>query len=295
MKALIFGANGQDGHYLHEELQRRGVESIGVSRSGPWVRADVSRLDQVEPLIQQHRPDYLFQLAARSSTRHEALYDNHDAISTGAWNVLESAWRHCRQARVFLPGSGVQFLNRGEPISQDDPFEASSPYSVARIQSVYAARYYRSMGLRAYIGYLFHHESPRRRPAHVSQQVVRAARRIAAGNREALKLGDLGVEKEWTFAGDVARAMTTLVDQEDVFEATLGSGEAHSIEDWVRCCFEFAGLDWREHTSSSGDYVAEYRRLVSDPKILRSLGWRPTLDLPALAAMMMQAEPSEGS
>ena len=91
MKALIFGANGQDGHYLHEELLRQGVESIGVSRSGPWTHADVSRLDQVEPLVRQHRPDYVFQLAARSTTRHEALFDNHEAISTGASGRTKSS------------------------------------------------------------------------------------------------------------------------------------------------------------------------------------------------------------
>jgi GDPmannose 4,6-dehydratase len=253
----------------------------------------VSRLDQVDPLVREHRPGYVFQLAASSTTRHEALFDNHDAISTGAWNVLESVWKHCRKARVFLPGSGVQFENRGEPISQDDPFEASSPYSVARIQSVYAARYFRSLGLRAYVGYLFHHESPRRPRNHVSQQVVRTVCRIAAGSQEILELGDLGVEKEWTYAGDVVRAMITLVDQEGVFEATIGSGVAHSIETWVRRCFELAGLDWRDHTKSPEGYRAEYPRLVSDPERIRSLGWEPTVDLPALAEMMMRAEENQ--
>jgi GDP-D-mannose dehydratase len=41
MKALIFGANGQDGHYLHSLCEARGIETIGVSRSGNWVRGDV--------------------------------------------------------------------------------------------------------------------------------------------------------------------------------------------------------------------------------------------------------------
>ena len=36
----------------------------------------------------------------------------------------------------------MQFENKGIPINENTPFEASSPYSIARIQSNYAARYF---------------------------------------------------------------------------------------------------------------------------------------------------------
>ena len=65
------------------------------------------------------------------------------------------------------------------PIRETDEFEANSPYSVARIQSVYAARYFRSLGMKVYVGYLFHHESPLRKPLHVSQMIAIAVKRIA--------------------------------------------------------------------------------------------------------------------
>ena len=67
----------------------------------------------------------------------------------------------------------------------------------------------------------------------MSQLVALAARRIAEGSTEPLELGDVSVEKEWTFAGDVARAMFTLVGQDEVMEATIGSGVTHTIADWL--------------------------------------------------------------
>ncbi|HMJ84937.1 MAG TPA: NAD-dependent epimerase/dehydratase family protein, partial [Vicinamibacterales bacterium] len=91
MKALIFGANGQDGHYLIETLKSRNVDAVGVSRSGDWVRGDVGRLADVETLVREHKPHYIFHLAARSTTRHDALFENHETISTGSLNVLECA------------------------------------------------------------------------------------------------------------------------------------------------------------------------------------------------------------
>jgi GDPmannose 4,6-dehydratase len=164
MKALIFGANGQDGYYLTHALREQGVEPVGIDLSGAMMHGDVGDLDFVARQIQEHTPASIFHLAARSTTRHDALFDNHATISTGTLNVLEAVYRQGSAARVLLCGSGVQFQNDGSPISEQTPFAATSPYAVARIQSVYAARYYRSLGVRAYVAYLFHHESAPSRP-----------------------------------------------------------------------------------------------------------------------------------
>ena len=286
--ALIFGASGQDGHYLGQLLEARGMRSIGVSRSpGPWVQGDVANFADVEALVGEHRPDYIFHLAANSTTRHDTLFEHHATIAGGTLNILEVVRRQRPQAKVFLSGSGVQFRNRGEPISEHDEFEGSSGYSIARIQSVYAARYYRTLGVRAYVGYLFHHESPLRKPHHVSQKIAQAARRIASGSPEVLEIGDITVRKEWAFAGDIAAAMLTLVEQETVFEATLGTGIAHSIEDWLEACFRYIGRNWRDHVKTVANFRADYPLLVSNPATIRSLGWAPAVDLPKLAELMM--------
>ncbi len=287
MKALIFGANGQDGYYLHELSKSKGIEPIGVSRTGNWIHGDVACCDQVEQLVRQHRPAYVFHVAANSTTRHDALFENHETISTGTINVLEAVKKNCPTAKVFITGSGVQFKNNGAPISEKDEFEANSPYSIARIQSVYAARYYRSLGIKAYVGYLFHHESPLRKPNHVSMMIALAVQRIAAGSNEVIELGDIDVEKEWTFAGDVAKGIFTLVEQDDVFEAVIGSGVTYSIKNWLEQCFGLVGKEWDEHVRLREGFTPEYQRLVSNPAIMQTLGWTPSVNLPELAKMMI--------
>ncbi len=290
MHALIFGANGQDGRYLSELCRSQSITPVGLSRSGPGPCADVANFNQVQDLVRQYQPKYIFHLAAASTTRHEALFENHQTISTGTLNILEAVRVHSPRTRVFLAGSGLQFVNTGRPISENDPFEATSPYAVARIQSVYAGRYYRTLGLAVYFGYLFHHESPFRKPGHVSKMIALAARRIAAGSTETLALGDIGVEKEWTFAGDVAEAMFTLVCQDSVFEAVIGSGSTYTIRDWLEQCFGLIGKDWRNHVRIREGFVPEYRRLISDPSTIRSLGWQAKVNFKDLARMMMTAD-----
>jgi GDPmannose 4,6-dehydratase len=291
VRALIFGISGQDGHYLSEICRANGIEPIGVSRSSPNRPGDISDYAQVESLIRAHMPSYVFHLAANSTTRHSALFENHATIVMGTLNVLEVVRLHCPTAKVFITGSGVQFVNQGAPIFEHDEFQAGSAYALARIQSVYAARYFRSLGVQTYVGYLFHHESPLRKENHVSQMIVRAVQRIANGSDEILQIGDPSVEKEWTFAGDIAAAILALVQQDQITEATIGSGITYTIEDWLRVCFASIGRKWQDHVEVRRNFTPEYRRLVSDPTTVHSLGWQPRVEFEALARLMLTSTP----
>jgi len=288
MKALIFGANGQDGYYLSKSCHRRQIEVVGISRSGPWLHGDVACPETVEELIRLHHPEMIFHLAATSTTKHHALYENHAAIGTGTINILESVRRWSPRSKVFITGSGLQFANNGQPISEAAPFDHGSFYAAVRNYSVYLARYFRSLGIRTYVGYLFNHESPLRRPEHVSQKIVQAARRITEGSEDIIELGDTSVRKEYTFAEDVARGMITLLEQDQVFEAAIGSGCAYSIEDWLNECFGLINKDWHQYVRPKKDFKADFRVLVSNPSTINSLGWHATTTISELAEIMMK-------
>jgi GDPmannose 4,6-dehydratase len=288
MKAIIFGANGQDGFYLARLLEQKEIEVIKISRHGDGLIGDISDFQSVETIIKDSQPEYIFHLAANSTTRHEALFDNHAAICTGTLNILESVHRHSRHSKVFLSGSAMQFRNDGVPIDENTAFAPTSPYAVSRIQSVYTARYYQTRGIKVYVGYFFNHDSPRRTVQHINQKIASAAKRIADGGAEKVELGDITVKKEFNFAGDVVEAVWCLVNQDAVHEAVIGSGKAHSIEEWLDLCFTFIGKDWRRYVVTKSDFTAEYRILVSKPDLIRSLGWQPQVDIKGLAELMMK-------
>ncbi len=292
MKCMIFGINGQDGHYLADLLTSNGVDVIGVSRfAGNWIKGDVADFAFVESLIKSHQPDYIFHFAANSTTRHTALFDNHNAISTGTLNILESVKLHCAQAKVFLSGSAMQFENKGLPIDENTPFEAKSPYSVARIHSTYAGRYYRqTFGIKAYTGYFFNHDSPLRTEQHVNKKITAAINRIANGSNEKLELGNVDVQKEFNYAGDVVEAVWMLVNQDSLFEAVIGSGDPHSIREWTEYCFATVNKNWGDFVEIRKDFVPEYKILVSSPALIKSLGWQPKVTFYQLADMMLEKQ-----
>jgi GDPmannose 4,6-dehydratase len=283
-RVVVFGINGQDGGYLRSLSRKRAREVVGVGRKD----GDLSNFTYVCNLLLQLRPTHVFHLAANSTTRHDALFENHATISTGTINIFEAVRLHCPGCKVFIAGSGLQFVNLGHPISERDDFAATSAYSMSRIQSVYAARYYRSLGVKAYVGYLFHHDSPLRPEKHVSAAVAAAARRIAAGDKAPLLIGDMSVRKEWGHARDIVDGMWALVSQDEVFEATIGTGVDHSIQEWIEACFSVVGLNWQDWTQQRDGFKAEYSRLVSDPSTMRGLGWAPKESLFSLAREMVE-------
>ncbi len=288
MTVIIFGAGGQDGFYLNKLLTGLQIEVITISRKSALITGDVSNYQFVESVIKKYQPAFVFHFAANSTTQHFALFENHESISTGTINILESVRLYSPTTKVFLSGSAMQFKNTGKPIDESSPFKASSPYAVARIQSVYAARYYRSkFDMKVYVGYFFNHDSPLRTEKHVNQKIVKAVLRIAQGSEEKLLLGNIGVKKEFNYAGDVVEAIWQLMKQQEVFEAVIGSGQAYSIEEWLTYCFSLHKMDWKNYVVLEKGFIPEYDILVSNPALIKSLGWTPQVDFYQLANIMM--------
>lgn len=286
--SIIFGSNGQDGYYLTKHLISLGLKVIGVSRSSGDIIGNVGNYNFVSGLIKNEVPDYIFHFAANSTTKHDVLFDNNESISTGTLNILEAVRNFSPHTKVFISGSAMQFKNDGNKIHINSEFDHSSLYSVARIYSVFVSRYYRDKyKLKVYIGYLFNHDSPLRSEDHINQRIVKTALRIKKGSNEKLEIGNLDVQKEFNFAGDMVNAIWLFINQEKIYEIIISSGILFSIKSWVILCFEECGLNWESHVIVSKSYIPEYSKLYGDSESIRSLGWLPMFDIQKLARLML--------
>lgn len=287
--AIIFGISGQDGFYLAKLLSSIDIKVIGVSRNSGDVHGDVADFDFVKSLVKVNQPNYIFHLAANSSTRHDALFENHETISTGTINILEATKIFSSHSKVFLSGSAMQFRNNGNPIDEFTEFNPSSSYAVSRIQSVYIGRYYReTFGLKVYIGFLFNHDSPLRSSKHINKKIVDSVVRIFKGSEEKLEIGNIKVKKEFNYAEDIVNAIWCLINQTQIFEAVIGSGIAYSIEEWICYCFMKFNLNWEKYIVSNPKFINEYEVLVSMPSLIKSIGWTPQKSFTDLADLMLE-------
>jgi GDPmannose 4,6-dehydratase len=286
--AIIFGANGQDGYYLNALLSSIGLNVIRISRTSGDLIGSIGDFNFVSNIIKKYLPEYVFHFAANSSTHHSTLFENNESISNGTLNLLEAIKLYSKETKVFISGSAMQFQNDNEVISINTPFEHSSLYSVARIHSVYTARYYRDVfDLKVYIGYLFNHDSSFRSERHINQKIAQTAIRIKNGSKELLEIGDLDVQKEFNYAGDIVNAIWVFINQNNIYEIIIASGKLNSISDWVEICFAQCGLDWNKYVRPFNGFISPYKKLYGDASQIKSIGWTPKLDIEGLATIML--------
>lgn len=249
MKAIIFGAAGQDGHYLQKILEREGVTVHAFNSK----ECDVGVQGIVCHQIAQLQPDYIFHLAAASTTAHAAIWENKRAIVDGSLYILDAVQRFAPKAKVFLSGSILQFTYQQSVNINNRPAN-DSIYAAQRNASVAYARYYRRLGVQVYVGYFSHHDSPLRSAKHLAKRIAIETGEAARGLRDKVIIKDPLDEKEWNFAGDMMEAVWDQVNG-PCYEAVLGSGIKHTIADYARECIKawddrlIAGaIIWQEFT-----------------------------------------------
>jgi GDPmannose 4,6-dehydratase len=169
-----------------------------------------------------------------------------------------------------------------------------SPYGVAKVYGHYITMNYReSYKLFAVSGILFNHESPRRGPEFVTRKISRTVAQIRHGLASELRLGNLDAKRDWGFAGDYVQAMWMMLQQDAPDDYVVGTGETHSVREFVEIAFDHVGLDWKKHVVIDPAFYrpAEVDLLLADfRKAREKLGWRPQTTFAELVVSMVDAD-----
>jgi len=153
--------------------------------------------------------------------------------------------------------------------------------------------YRESYNLFACSGILFNHESPRRGLEFVTRKVSDGVARIKLGLAKELRLGNLEAKRDWGFAGDYVRAMWLMLQHEEPGDYVVGTGETHSVKEFVAAAFACADLDWQKYVVVDQRFFrpAEVELLCADPaKAKQILRWEPEVPFDELARMMVEAD-----
>ena len=313
MKALILGVAGQDGSYLARSLLEKGYEVVGTSRDALAASfANLERLGirrevrtssaaindfrSIATVIQKQQPDEIYNLAGQTSVglSFEQPVEAMDSIAQGTLNVLEAMRFLDGRIRLYNAGSGECFGDTGDtPADEQTAFWPRSPYAVAKSSAHWLVRNYReSHGLHACTGILFNHESPLRPERFVTQKVVRAAARISAGSKERLRLGNIGIRRDWGWAPEYVEAMWLIMQHEKPDDFVIATGRTESLEYFTSQAFAHFGLDWQDHVTVDENLFrpADIGSSGGNPnKAKRVLDWSAQTDVDGVITNMCEA------
>ncbi len=242
-------------------------------------------------------PDEVYNLAAMSfvptSWQQPVLTAEFTAL--GVTRLLDALRQECPKARFYQASSSEMFGKvRETPQREETPFHPRSPYGVAKVYGHYLTVNYReSYNLFACSGILFNHESPRRGLEFVTRKITDGAARIKLGLATELRLGNLEAKRDWGFAGDYVRAMWLMLQQDEPDDYVIGTGETHSVEEFVSIAFCHLGLDWQRYVVQDPRFYrpAEVDLLLADPSKAQSrLRWQLEVPFQRLVKMMVDAD-----
>jgi GDPmannose 4,6-dehydratase len=183
---------------------------------------------------------------------------------------------------------------RETPQNEATPFYPRSPYAVAKMFGHWITVNYReSFGIYAVSGILFNHESPRRGREFVTRKITEAVARIKLGLQDELRLGNTDARRDWGYALEYVDAMWRMLQQPEASDFVIGTGQQHSVQEFVDRSFAVAGLDPKDFVRTDPALLrpAEVDTLLADPtKAREQLGWTAQTDALELARIMVEAD-----
>jgi GDPmannose 4,6-dehydratase len=316
--ALITGITGQDGSYLAEFLLSKGYEVHGIVRRASTFNTsrldhiyqdphepdaklflhygDLTDSEQISNIIYNIRPNEVYHLGAQSHVRVSFDIPEYtgNAGALGTVRILEAIRRSGNEAKVYNASSSEMYGDAKAPQDENTQFRPRSPYACAKTYAYWTVKNYRDgYGIFACNGILFNHESPRRGETFVTRKITRSISHVLAGREKKLYLGNLEARRDWGYAPEYVECMWRMLQRSEPDDFVLGTGEFHSVREFVQEAFSYPGLDWNKFVEIDPRYLRPLETeelLANSAKARKQLQWAPKIRFKELVRVMVDAD-----
>ncbi len=308
MKILITGISGQDGIFLTKVIKNSypNFSILGTSRSMDVnnflsksktnnlsknqyiniVDVDLENPDEVDSLLKDLIPDYIYNLTGPSSVNKSLKNPELEFTITNIFNNLTNAAIKNQIFCNFYQASTSEMYglnNKQKLYNENSEFIPNSPYASGKLTNHRKVKYLREKySWNIFSGIMFNHESEYRKNDFLFMKIIKAAHKIKNGSKDKLKIGSLDYCRDWSYAEDIAEGIFSITTAGSDYDYVLGSGTGTSIKNLVDIIFKFFDLDYKEYVEVDKNILRKNdpQTIISDPtKIYKELGWKTTHNL----------------
>jgi UDP-glucose 4-epimerase len=287
VRAIVTGGAGFIGSHVVDALVARGDEVAVIdslvhgSKENVNAGAELHVRDIREPLddlFDAVRPEAVFHLAAQADVRVsvENPVEDADVNVVGTIRILEGARRHGAQV-VFSSTGGAIYGECEEPAPEDAATEPLSPYGTSKLAAEEYLRSYNRLYETRHISLRYGNVYGPRQDPHGEAGVVAIFLGALSREEHAKIFGDGAQTRDYIYVGDVARATTSTVGQDQgVFN--VGTGRETSVVELYELCARVAGSDVpAKHATAR---LGELQRSFLDPtRAASELGFTAMVEL----------------
>ena len=105
-------------------------------------------------------------------------------------------------------------------------------------------------------------------------------------------LGDLSAEADWGYAPDYVRAMHKVMSLDHSDDFIIATGHRHSVSEFAETAFQYLGLNWTNYVEENKSILTRKPvcRVGSPSKLMKSTGWKPSMDFKKMIKVLMEEE-----
>lgn len=263
-RALVLGANGQDGSYLVDHLLAVGWDVVGVgrqqaSRQGMvspthyrYIQSDVADQRGIFELLSDVSPDYVFHAAATHGMAgfvYEDVWDKVLQVNTqSVLAILEYLRRNKGCGLSYISSSKVFGVIDSARIHEMSARHSTCLYSISKNTSHDLINYYRAKhGVQASVVWTFNHESPRRGAEYFIPRLAQALVNAESNSAHQETFERLSFWGNWGAASEYMQILVNLAGRGVFDDFILASPQTVWAEHLVQKLFAARGLDWTDH------------------------------------------------
>ena len=311
---LIFGALGQDGSYLSENLSREGKNVFGVVRKSAktiqkyqgnniqYIRGDILDASFINYVIKLTKPTHVYNLAAMSSVKdtlsNPSLSQkvNFEFVQS-LIQCIENHNQLTHHKTYFLQASSSEMFGPDQlnPLHEKSDHDPRSPYAQHKsLAHKYCLDIQDSKQVQVGILILFNHESSRRPLKYVSRKITNTAYLISKGLQNKLILGNLEITRDWGYAPDYVKVMQIMGRESIAEDFVVATGQTHSLTELCALAFEaFDITNYEKFIYSDKSLFRENESsgLTGDAsKLTKKISWKPSITFQDMIKNMALAE-----
>ncbi|PKP48058.1 MAG: GDP-mannose 4,6-dehydratase [Bacteroidetes bacterium HGW-Bacteroidetes-1] len=262
--AIITGISGQDGPYLAKLLLEKKYKVIGTVRSYRCANSknleylgiqnevlieelDLLDMANVIKIIQKHKPNEIYNLAAQSSVglSFDQPLGTFSFNTASVNNLLESIRLLDSTIKLYQASSSEMYGRvKTLPITLETPMHPISPYGVSKMASYFMVTTYReSYNLFVCNGVLFNHESFLRSSNFFVKKVIKDSIAIKNKKLDKLVVGNLNVKRDFGYAPKYVEAIWKILQSDKPDDFIICSGKSILLRDVVEYVFEKFDID----------------------------------------------------
>lgn len=308
-KVLITGITGQDGLFLSRYLLKtnpkikifgtsrnknnnnfyKNLEILNVKNSENIKLIEINLMDYqtVNNLIKDITPDAVYNLAGPSSV-YESISNPKIAVEIEQifHNLINSLILENNFCKFFQSSSSEMFGPSNYKLNENSYFSPNSPYSFAKLNNHYKVSELREkFSWEIFSGIMFNHESEFRTKKFLIMKIIDGALSVRNKKTDLLTVGSLDIVRDWSYAGDVAESIQSIMQDGTEFNYIIASGKSYKIQYIIEFVFSYLELNWKNHIKidssllRNGDFT---HREADISKILHHTNWKPKTSLEQL-------------